>query len=95
MGCVAPQADEFIQSQHEDKEYLPITGLAKFNQEAIKLAYGPDSAPLKEGRVRTPSHPGAFSATRTPSGPGLSRQSATAPQSAPLTHRTIRCCRSR
>lgn len=46
------QADEFIQSQHEDKEYLPITGLAKFNQEAIKLAYGADSAPLKEGRVR-------------------------------------------
>ncbi|ORX40859.1 pyridoxal phosphate-dependent transferase [Kockovaella imperatae] len=32
-------------------EYLPITGLASFNKLAAELAYGKDSAPLKEGRL--------------------------------------------
>lgn len=40
-----------MQASKEDKEYLPITGLASFNSEAIKLAYGAECAPLKEGRV--------------------------------------------
>ncbi|KAG6381219.1 pyridoxal phosphate-dependent transferase [Boletus reticuloceps] len=31
-----------------DKEYLPITGLANFTQNAAKLAYGSDSAPLNQ-----------------------------------------------
>ena len=38
-----------------DKEYLPITGDAGFTKAAAKLAYGADSAPFNEGRVR-PTH---------------------------------------
>jgi aspartate aminotransferase len=34
-----------------DKEYLPITGLADFTKQAAKLAYGADSAPLKQNAV--------------------------------------------
>lgn len=34
-----------------DKEYLPITGLADFTKRAALLAYGADSAPLKDGAV--------------------------------------------
>ncbi len=46
------KAEEILVQQNPDKEYLPITGLADFTQAAAKLAYGADSAPLKEGRVR-------------------------------------------
>lgn len=35
-----------------DKEYLPITGDAGFTKAAAKLAYGADSAPIVDGRVR-------------------------------------------
>lgn len=35
-----------------DKEYLPITGDAGFTKAAAKLAYGADSKPIVEGRVR-------------------------------------------
>lgn len=35
-----------------DKEYLPITGLATFTQNAAKLAYGADSVPLNQNAVR-------------------------------------------
>ncbi|SCV70698.1 BQ2448_3460 [Microbotryum intermedium] len=45
------EADERILAQKYDKEYLPITGFADFTQHAALLAYGKDSAPLKEGRV--------------------------------------------
>ena len=34
-----------------DKEYAGITGVPKFTQAAALLAYGPDSAPLKDGRI--------------------------------------------
>lgn len=34
-----------------DKEYLPITGLPEFNKLAAKLAYGAESAPLKQDAV--------------------------------------------
>lgn len=34
-----------------DKEYAGITGVPDFTKAAALLAYGPDSAPLKEGRV--------------------------------------------
>lgn len=34
-----------------DKEYLPITGLATFTQNAAKLAYGADSIPLNQNAV--------------------------------------------
>lgn len=37
-----------------DKEYLPITGLATFTQNAAKLAYGVDSVPLTQNAVRLP-----------------------------------------
>ncbi|KAI0801318.1 PLP-dependent transferase [Fomes fomentarius] len=45
------KAEEILVQQNPDKEYLPITGLADFTQAAAKLAYGADSAPLKEGRI--------------------------------------------
>lgn len=45
------QADELLSQQKQDKEYLPITGLGEFTDEAIKLAYGKESVPFKEGRV--------------------------------------------
>lgn len=45
------QADELIIASKYDKEYLPITGFPEFTKQAAILAYGTDSAPLKEGRV--------------------------------------------
>lgn len=46
------KAAEEILAGKNDKEYLPITGLAKFTDLAAKLAYGRDSAVLKDGKVR-------------------------------------------
>ncbi len=43
-----------ILAQKYDKEYLPITGFPEFTKQAAILAYGKDSAALKEGRVRRP-----------------------------------------
>ena len=34
-----------------DKEYAGITGVPSFTKAALQLAYGPDSAPVKEDRV--------------------------------------------
>ena len=45
------QAEQAIIQSKYDKEYLPITGFAEFTKQAALLAYGKDSAPLKEGRV--------------------------------------------
>ncbi|UZJ53358.1 hypothetical protein CBS101457_002678 [Exobasidium rhododendri] len=45
------KAEELILGQKGDKEYLPITGLADFTKNAAILAYGKDSAPIKEGRI--------------------------------------------
>lgn len=63
-----------------DKEYLPITGLADFNKNAAKLAYGVDSAPLLDGSVGSvyfqPSHatdPMKISVTQSISGTGALR----------------------
>ena len=50
------KAEELLVQQNPDKEYLPITGLPEFTGAAAKLAYGADSVPLKESRVRV-SHP--------------------------------------
>ena len=38
-------------AQSLNKEYAGITGLEEFTKQAAILAYGKDSAPLKEGRV--------------------------------------------
>ena len=46
------KAEEILVQQNPDKEYLPITGLPEFTKEAAKLAYGADSAPLKNNAVR-------------------------------------------
>ena len=48
-----PEIEERIVA---DKEYLPITGLAEFNKNAAKLAYGEDSTPLKESSVSCVLH---------------------------------------
>lgn len=45
------QAEESIVKAKYDKEYLPITGFPEFTKHAALLAYGKDSAPLKEDRV--------------------------------------------
>ena len=45
------KAEEVVRSADPDKEYLPITGLADFTKAAVKLAYGPDSAPLQGNSV--------------------------------------------
>ncbi|GMK59192.1 hypothetical protein CspeluHIS016_0702070 [Cutaneotrichosporon spelunceum] len=45
------KAEEILFKEKGDKEYLPITGLASFDKLAVELAYGEDSAPIKEGRL--------------------------------------------
>ncbi|KAK5116361.1 hypothetical protein LTR62_007908 [Meristemomyces frigidus] len=45
------QAEQEIVKKKLDKEYAGITGVPEFVKGAALLAYGPNSAPLKEGRV--------------------------------------------
>lgn len=45
------KAEGILFQEKADKEYLPITGLASFDKLASELAYGENSAPIKEGRV--------------------------------------------
>ncbi|WAQ82826.1 hypothetical protein PtA15_3A190 [Puccinia triticina] len=45
------QAEAAIVAAKYDKEYLGITGFPEFTKRAALLAYGSDSAPLKEGRI--------------------------------------------
>ncbi|KAE9411063.1 hypothetical protein BT96DRAFT_1054201 [Gymnopus androsaceus JB14] len=58
------KAEEIVAGSNPDKEYLPITGHAEFTKNAVKLAYGADSAPLTQG---------AISATQSISGTGALR----------------------
>ncbi|KAF7339419.1 Aspartate aminotransferase [Mycena sanguinolenta] len=51
-------AESILEAAQLDKEYLPITGLADFTKNAVKLAYGTDSAPLTAGSVRCSPSPG-------------------------------------
>ncbi|RMY64204.1 hypothetical protein D0862_15327, partial [Hortaea werneckii] len=56
LGEVKGMADRIIQmrallKQNLDKEYAGITGVPDFTKAAALLAYGPDSAPLKENRI--------------------------------------------
>lgn len=46
------KAEKILAEAMQDKEYLPITGLADFTKLAAELAYGKDSKPLVENRVR-------------------------------------------
>lgn len=45
------KAEETIMSKHLDKEYAGITGVPAFTKHAAVLAYGADSAVIKEKRV--------------------------------------------
>ncbi|PWZ01414.1 hypothetical protein BCV70DRAFT_157976 [Testicularia cyperi] len=45
------EAESLVINAKGDKEYLPITGLADFTKNAAVLAYGKDSAPIKENRI--------------------------------------------
>jgi len=45
------KAEEIVLASAPNKEYLPITGLPEFTQNAALLAYGAESTPLKEGAV--------------------------------------------
>lgn len=45
------KAEEKMATAKLDKEYLGITGLASFTQNAAKLAYGVDSEPLKQNAI--------------------------------------------
>jgi aspartate aminotransferase, mitochondrial len=44
-------AEEKVVTSNLDKEYAGITGVPAFTKAAALLAYGPDSAPLKEDRI--------------------------------------------
>ncbi|KAH9946668.1 pyridoxal phosphate-dependent transferase [Amylocystis lapponica] len=50
LSCVH-KAEEYLTAANPDKEYLPITGLPEFTKAAGLLAYGAESAPLKENAV--------------------------------------------
>ncbi|KAG9323486.1 hypothetical protein KVV02_007811 [Mortierella alpina] len=50
LNCVR-KAEAKIMGDLLDKEYAGITGVPEFTKGAAILAYGADSAPLKEGRV--------------------------------------------
>ncbi|KAI6812386.1 Aspartate aminotransferase [Hortaea werneckii] len=45
------QAEQTVVQKNLDKEYAGITGVPDFTKAAALLAYGPDSAPLKENRI--------------------------------------------
>lgn len=45
------EAEQKVLQQNLDKEYAGITGVPDFTKAAALLAYGTDSAPLKEGRI--------------------------------------------
>ena len=45
------KAEDKVVSLQLDKEYAGITGVPAFTKAAALLAYGPDSAPLKEDRI--------------------------------------------
>ncbi|KAL5416995.1 Aspartate aminotransferase, mitochondrial [Paraphaeosphaeria minitans] len=45
------QAEQKIVQANLDKEYAGITGVPAFTKAALELAYGPDSAPINEGRI--------------------------------------------
>ncbi|KAJ4297677.1 aspartate transaminase aat1 [Kalmusia sp. IMI 367209] len=45
------QAEKKLVDSALDKEYAGITGVPAFTKAALQLAYGPDSAPIKEDRV--------------------------------------------
>ncbi|KAI7975187.1 hypothetical protein EIK77_001873 [Talaromyces pinophilus] len=44
-------AEDKLVASRADKEYAAITGVSNFTAKAAELAYGADSAPLKEGRI--------------------------------------------
>lgn len=44
-------AEQKVVSSNLDKEYAGITGVPAFTKAAALLAYGPDSAPIKEDRI--------------------------------------------
>ena len=50
LPCVA-KAQQKIYESGADHEYLPIHGLESFRAAAVKLAYGQDSAAVKEGKI--------------------------------------------
>ncbi|KAF8078568.1 glutamic oxaloacetic transaminase AAT1 [Lyophyllum atratum] len=70
LGSVK-KAEEILNTTKPDKEYLPITGLAEFNKRAALLAYGADSAPLKEGAAS--AFPRSVAVTQSISGTGALR----------------------
>ncbi|XP_044463795.1 aspartate aminotransferase, chloroplastic isoform X2 [Mangifera indica] len=50
---VVKKAESIMLERGENKEYLPIEGLAAFNKATAELLFGADSAALKEQRVAT------------------------------------------
>jgi len=50
LDCVK-EAEKRLVEQGADHEYLPITGLASFVNNATNLAFGDDCVPLNEGRM--------------------------------------------
>ncbi|KAI9208588.1 aspartate aminotransferase [Polychytrium aggregatum] len=54
LRCVR-KAEKVLNDLALDKEYLGITGLAGYTKLAAELAYGADSAPLKNGQASEPN----------------------------------------
>ncbi|XP_042475010.1 aspartate aminotransferase, chloroplastic [Macadamia integrifolia] len=50
---VVKKAENLMLQRGENKEYLPIEGLAAFNKVTAELLFGADNAVIKEGRVAT------------------------------------------
>jgi aspartate/tyrosine/aromatic aminotransferase len=50
--CAGLQAEKLMLENGENKEYLPIEGLAEFNKATVALLLGSDNKAVKEGRVR-------------------------------------------
>jgi aspartate aminotransferase len=50
---VVRKAEERMLAANENKEYLPIEGLAQFRKATVELLFGNDSPAVREGRVAT------------------------------------------
>ncbi|GAB4816612.1 hypothetical protein N2152v2_003658 [Parachlorella kessleri] len=53
LNVVRKAEQAVVNDPKEDKEYLPITGIAEFCRLSAELAFGKDSAALREGRSVT------------------------------------------
>ena len=63
MRCVKIAEQQLIESE-KTKSYLPIQGIADYNQQLGKLLFGADGQPVTSGRIATLQTPGGTGALR-------------------------------